>query len=202
MIFGLLAFISASQNTLTFVEHFQAAPSPVARSPSINIVSPPGGEAAENITSRRTPLSTPGLSEKGDDSAAFTPPGDRDDVPTPTTSPVQQRRRRSPSRSRSPPPPRRHRYDEAERRRTPPPMRGSPGRAPPPLLQAGGSGPPRPRPVVDMSVPPPGLMHSTSLPAVSGIVVQCTVHCTVHILRTVLYGTLSVLVVYIFENLL
>jgi hypothetical protein len=56
-------------------------------------------------------------------------------------------------------------------------MRGSPGRAaPPPLLQAGGSGPPRPRPVVDMSVPPPGLMHSTSLPAVAGIVVQCTLY--------------------------
>ncbi len=144
----------------------------MARSPSINIVSPPGsGEAAENITSRRTPLSTPGLSEKGEESSAAFTPDQRDDVPTPTTSPV--RRRRSPSRSRSPPP-RRHRYDEAERRRTPP-MRGSPGRAaPPPLLQAAGSGgPPRPRPVVDMSVPPPGLMHSTSLPAVAGII-QCT----------------------------
>jgi hypothetical protein len=167
-----------------FIEHFQAAPSPVARSPSINIVSPSGEEAAEN-TSRRTPLSTPGLSEKGDDSAAFTPPGDRDDVPTPTTSPVQQRRRRSPSRSRSPPPPRRHRYDEAERRRTPP-MRGSPGRAPPPLLQAGGSGPPRPRPVVDMSVPPPGLMHSTSLPAVAGTV-QCALYGTYITYRTIRY---------------
>ncbi len=149
----------------------------MARSPSINIVSPSGEEAAEN-TSRRTLLSTPGLSEKGEESsAAFTPPGDRDDVPTPTTSPVQQRRRRSLSRSRSPPPPRRHRYDEAERRRTPP-VRGSPGRAPPPLLQAGSSGPPpRPRPVVDMSVPPPGLMHSTSLPAVAGIV-ECSLYGT------------------------
>ena len=116
-------------------------------SPSV-ILSPREGSISRAAS--QTPLSTPGRLEPP--VAVATP---EQDVPTPTTSP--RRTPRSRSGTRTPPPQRTHRRRDSEMRRTPP--RSSPGRLPPPKVVGG-----PPRPLMDMSVPPPGHLLPAPMP--------------------------------------